>query len=184
MLITVQLPKRLTSRSSFIMFRGRTGSNISADTTLRLAEVPNIVAIKEASGDLGQVMEILRRRSAGFGVLSGDDALTLPMLAAGADGVISVIANQIPADWTRMVHSALRGDLKSARELHYRYLHLMNLNFIESNPVPVKATMALMGLISERVRLPLQQIASVNLQQLRSELLALDLLQEELAETV
>ncbi len=157
---------------------GRTGSNISAETTLRLADIPNIVAIKEASGNLGQVMEILRRRPQGFSVLSGDDALTLPMLAAGADGVISVIANQIPDEWSRLVHFALRGDFQSARELHYKYLQLMNLNFVEANPVPVKTTMAMMGLLSERVRLPLCEISAANRERLRTELIALDLLKE------
>lgn len=135
---------------------GRTASNIFAPTVLKLArEVPNIVAIKEASGDVGQIMEILRGRPAGFQVLSGDDALTLALVALGADGVISVVSNEVPDLMTQLVELALAGDWTAARKLHYRLLPLMEANFIESSPGPVKAALAMMGLIEENFRLPL-----------------------------
>ena len=135
---------------------GRTGSNIEAATVLRIAEeIPNIAGIKEASGNFVQIMEILRSRPDHFGVWSGDDALTLPMLALGADGVISVVANEAPKLFSRMVNLCLKGNFSHAREIHNRLLPLMNINFVESSPIPVKAALAMMGLISERYRLPL-----------------------------
>jgi len=135
---------------------GRTGINLTADTTLALAaECPNIIGIKEASGNLQQVMEILRRRPAGFRVISGDDALTFPMLALGADGVISVIANALPKETSDMVRLALKGDLKKALPLHYRLLPLMNAIFEEGNPTGVKALLEAEGLITNILRLPL-----------------------------
>lgn len=135
---------------------GRTGINITADTTLTLAnECPNIIGIKEASGNLLQVMEILRRRPAGFRVISGDDALTLPMIALGADGVISVIANALPKETSDMVRFAIKGDLKKALPLHYRLLPLMNAIFEEGNPTGVKALLEAEGLITNILRLPL-----------------------------
>ena len=135
---------------------GRTGINLSADTTLTLAnECPNIIGIKEASGNMQQVMEILRRRPAGFRVISGDDALTLPLLALGADGVISVIANALPKQTSDMVHFALKGDLKHALPLHYCLLPLMNAIFDEGNPTGIKALLETQGLISNALRLPL-----------------------------
>ena len=155
---------------------GRTSSNITAETTLQLARIDNIVAIKEASGDLGQVMEILRNRPQDFRILSGDDALTLPMLAAGADGVISVIGNQIPHDFSELVTAALDNDFPRARELQNRYLNLMNLNFIEANPVPVKAALAMMQRINPAVRLPLVPLQPVHHELLRAELERLNLL--------
>ncbi|NUN69358.1 MAG: 4-hydroxy-tetrahydrodipicolinate synthase [Bacteroidetes bacterium] len=134
---------------------GRTGSNINAETALRLAELPGIAGIKEASGNIPQVMEILRNRPADFLVLSGDDALTLPMMALGADGVISVVANEVPAEFSRMVRHCLAGDFAAAREIHEKLLELMNLNFIDSNPIPVKTALSVMGMIHESFRLPL-----------------------------
>ena len=135
---------------------GRTSSNISAQTTLRLArEVENIVAVKEASGNLSQMMEILRERPPGFLVLSGDDALTLPLLALGADGVISVASNEVPRQMSRLVKTALDGDFAKAQKLHYQLLPLMEANFIESSPAPVKAAMRMMKLLEEELRLPL-----------------------------
>lgn len=135
---------------------GRTSSNITAETTLRLArDVENIVAVKEASGNLSQIMEILRGRPEGFRVISGDDALTLPMIALGADGLISVASNEAPELMSRMNDLALAGNWDEARALHYRLLPLMEGNFIESSPGPVKAAMALMGLLEENLRLPL-----------------------------
>jgi len=139
---------------------GRTGSNISAATTLRLAELPNIVGIKEASGNLSQIMEILRSRPEDFLVLSGDDAVTLALMALGCDGVISVAANEVPAQLHDMVQSALAGDWPRARELHYALLPLMEMNFIESNPIPVKTALAMMGHIEEQFRLPLVPISA------------------------
>jgi 4-hydroxy-tetrahydrodipicolinate synthase len=134
---------------------GRTGSNIDAPTQQRLAAHPNIAGVKEASGNLGQMMEILRDRPAGFEVLSGDDAFTLAMMAHGAVGVISVAANQIPGPMHDLVAAAARGDFKEALRIHNRFLDLMNLNFVESNPIPVKASLALLGLCEESFRLPL-----------------------------
>lgn len=135
---------------------GRTGVNISAETTLTLAkECPNIVGIKEASGNMAQVMEILRGRPEGFSVISGDDALTLPMLALGADGVISVMANAFPLQMSQMVKLAMKGDLKKALPLHYAMLPMMNAIFEEGNPTGVKALMEAQGLINNVLRLPL-----------------------------
>ena len=139
---------------------GRTASNIEASTTLRLAEeIPYIAGIKEASANFGQIMEILHHRPAGFGVWSGDDNLTLPLVALGADGIISVVANEVPKLFSDMVRFALKGKFDKARELHYKLLHLMNANFVESNPIPVKAAMAMMGLLEENFRLPLVQLS-------------------------
>jgi 4-hydroxy-tetrahydrodipicolinate synthase len=134
---------------------GRTGSNIDSKTLLRLAAHPNIRAVKEASGNLGQIMDVLRERPDGFLVLSGDDAFTLAMMALGAEGVISVAANQVPRVMHDLVAACARGDFAEARRLHNRHLTLMNLNFVESNPIPVKASLALMGLCRESFRLPL-----------------------------
>ncbi|HEX8687371.1 MAG TPA: 4-hydroxy-tetrahydrodipicolinate synthase [Pyrinomonadaceae bacterium] len=135
---------------------GRTSSNISAETTLRLArDFANVVAVKEASGSLPQIMEILRGRPEGFLVLSGDDALTFPMLALGADGLVSVASNEAPGPMSQMVTAALEGRWDEARALHYRLLPLMDVNFVESSPGPVKAALALMGLLEENLRLPL-----------------------------
>jgi 4-hydroxy-tetrahydrodipicolinate synthase len=138
---------------------GRTSSNIAAQTALRLArDCKNIVAIKEASGNLTQIMEILRERPANFSVLSGDDAVTLPLIALGADGIVSVASNEIPDLMSRMTELALAGKWDEARALHYRILPLMEINFIESSPGPVKAAMAMMGLLEENFRLPLVPI--------------------------
>lgn len=135
---------------------GRTGSNITAATTLALArELDNVVAVKEASGDLSQIMAILRGRPDGFKVLSGDDALTLAVIALGGDGIVSVASNEVPDLMSRMTDLALAGDWTAARALHYKLLPLMEGNFIESNPGPVKAAMAIMGLLEEQFRLPL-----------------------------
>jgi 4-hydroxy-tetrahydrodipicolinate synthase len=134
---------------------GRTGSNIEPATLLRLAEHPRIIAVKEASGNIEQIMTILRDRPPGFGVLSGDDSLTLAILALGGDGVISVASNEIPALMARMVGSALEGRFGEATSLLYRLLPLLELNFVETNPAPVKAALAAMGRIHNTLRLPL-----------------------------
>jgi len=135
---------------------GRTGVNISADTTLQLArECPNIIGIKEASGNIGQVMQILRDKPEHFQVISGDDALTCPMVALGASGVISVIANALPKEMSTMVRLALKGDMKKALPLHYRMLPLMNAIFDEGNPTGIKALMETQGQLSNVLRMPL-----------------------------
>jgi len=153
---------------------GRTSSNIAAQTTLRLArDCENIVAIKEASGNLSQIMEILRERPANFSVLSGDDAVTLPLMALGAEGIVSVASNEIPDLMSRLTNLALDGEWDEARELHYRILPLMEVNFIESSPGPVKAAMAMMGLLEENFRLPLVPItdkSSVRVREVITEL--------------
>ena len=134
---------------------GRTGSNILAETTLTLAEIPNIVAIKEASGNMDQIMEIIRLRKPNFGVISGDDAITMPLIAAGADGVISVVANALPEKFSRMVHAAMNGDLDSARKEHYDLLAITRMFFEEGNPGGVKVALAHRKIINEFMRLPL-----------------------------
>lgn len=152
---------------------GRTGSNIEAGTMLKLAEVPNIVATKEASGNLMQIMEIIRNRPPEFRVLAGDDAFALPVIAAGGDGLVSVISNEAPAMTAELVNAALAGDFARARELHYKLLPLMAANFVESNPIPVKAVLAMMGLIEENLRLPMVPLLPIHrapLQKLAEEL--------------
>ena len=141
---------------------GRTGSNITAATTLALAEHPNIVGTKEAAGNCDQVAEIARHRPAGFAVLSGDDSLTVPFMALGADGVISVVANATPRAMTELVRAMACGDLPRARALHYRLADWMRVAFVESNPVPVKAALWMMGRIHPHVRLPLAPLAEAN----------------------
>jgi 4-hydroxy-tetrahydrodipicolinate synthase len=133
----------------------RTGVNLAPATVLRLARHPRIRAIKEASGDLPQMMAILRERPEEFAVLSGDDALTLPLVALGGDGIVSVVANQVPALMTVMTRLAMTGDVPAARNLHFELLPLINANFLETNPGPVKAGLALMGKIENVLRLPL-----------------------------
>lgn len=138
----------------------RTSSNISAETTLRLAEkFENIVATKEASGNYSQVMEIIDRRPKNFKVFSGDDASTLPLIALGADGLVSVCANEIPKDTSKMVELALDGAFRAARKIHYKILPLMEANFIESSPAPCKFVMKEMGLCEENLRLPLVPVS-------------------------
>ena len=135
---------------------GRTGANMSAQTAVRLAEdCPGIIATKEASGNFAQVSEILRTAPEGFSVLSGDDDMTLALMAAGASGVISVASNIAPAEVTRMAAAMLRCDLPEARSLHLKLLPLFKACFVESNPVPAKAALSLMGLMRSEVRLPL-----------------------------
>lgn len=135
---------------------GRTGVNLAAETTLTLAnECPNIIGIKEASGNIQQAMEILRQRPAGFRVISGDDALTYPLLALGADGVISVIANALPKEMSDMVRLAMKGDLKKALPLQMKMLPLMNAIFDEGNPTGIKALLEIQGSITNILRLPL-----------------------------
>ncbi len=134
---------------------GRTAVNLLPAVTLQLAEHPNVMGIKEASGDLAQVMQILRRRPERFAVLSGDDWLTLAIVAAGGDGLVSVASNEMPGPMRALVHLMLAGDLEKARDCHYRLLPLMDANFLETNPAPVKAALALTGRIRDVLRLPL-----------------------------
>jgi 4-hydroxy-tetrahydrodipicolinate synthase len=158
---------------------GRTSSNIAAETTLQLArEIENVAAVKEASGNLAQIMEILRERPEGFLVLSGDDALTFAMMALGADGLVSVASNEAPGPLSRMVDAALAGRWDEARELHYRLLPLMDVNFVESSPGPVKAALALMGLLEENLRLPLVPVTEKTRARVREVLTGLGLLGE------
>ena len=138
---------------------GRTGSNVAAETTLELAEHPNIVAVKEASGNLGQITEIIRHRPPHFAVLSGDDTLTLAVFAAGGDGVTSVTSNATPALVVRLCASARRGDFDEARALDNQLAPWTHAAFVESNPIPVKAALAMMGRIGNNLRLPLVPLA-------------------------
>ena len=156
---------------------GRTGGNIEAKTMLRLAEIPNIVAVKEASGNLAQIMDIIRDAPSHFRVLSGDDALALAVVLLGGDGVVSVISNEAPAMMSALINAALESDIQRARELHYKLLPLMNANFIESNPIPVKAALAAMGMIEEMYRLPLVKISEANREKLLKVIETLGLLQ-------
>ena len=134
---------------------GRTGSNIEAKTTLALAAIPHIVAVKEASGNPGQIVDIIKDRPQDFSVLSGDDELTLGLMAAGADGVISVVSNATPRAMAQLCEAALKGDFATARKLHMQLLPWMRAAFIESNPLPVKAAMAMLGKAENFLRLPL-----------------------------
>ena len=134
---------------------GRTGSNVLPETTIALAEIPNIVAMKEASGSMEQIMEIIRLRKPDFGVLSGDDAITMPLIAAGADGVISVVANAFPEKFSKMVHASMEGDLDTARKEHYDLLPITKMFFEEGNPGGVKVALAVRGIMEENMRLPL-----------------------------
>lgn len=138
---------------------GRTGSNMLADTTLELAKIENIVAVKEASGDMVQIMDIANRRPQGFGVLSGDDAITMPLIAAGIDGVISVVANAFPKKFGVMVHASQAGDLATARKEHYDLLNVTGMFFAEGNPGGVKASLAKQGIMKPIMRPPLYAIS-------------------------
>ncbi len=134
---------------------GRTGANLEPSTLARLAEVPNIVGVKEASGNISQVADVIHAVPQHFLVLSGDDALTLPVISLGGIGVISVASNEIPHEMAEMTRAALNNDWDTARRLHHKYLPLMQANFIESNPLPVKAVLSMMGKLEEVYRLPL-----------------------------
>jgi 4-hydroxy-tetrahydrodipicolinate synthase len=149
---------------------GRTGQNLGATLILRLAEIPNVVAVKEAAGSLEQVAELLQGRPDGFAVLSGDDPLAMPAMALGADGVISVVSNEAPAEMARMMEAALAGEFAEARRLHFRLLSLMRANFIETNPVPVKTAMRLLGFCGGALRPPLGPPEERTVELLREEL--------------
>ena len=138
---------------------GRTGSNVTPDTLMRLSEIPNIAGVKEASGDISQIGEICTRVPEDFTVLSGDDALTLPTIALGGCGVISVAANEVPGMMAKFTAACLENRWDEAREWNRKLYPLMKANFVEANPVPVKAALAMMGKINEVYRLPLTQIS-------------------------
>ncbi|MBL4656796.1 MAG: 4-hydroxy-tetrahydrodipicolinate synthase [Flavobacteriales bacterium] len=139
---------------------GRTGSNISAETTLRLAyDFEGIIGVKEASGDLEQCMDIIKNKPEGFLVISGDDALTLPLIAIGGDGVISVVVNAFPKDFSQLVSNALRGNMKLAREYHYKLFEIIENLFVEGNPAGVKAAMEIMNNCEANLGLPLTQVS-------------------------
>jgi len=155
---------------------GRTGVNVESATVRRLSAIQNIVGIKEASGNISQMAAILNAVPDDFVVLSGDDAITLPLIALGGRGVISVVSNEIPADMARLTRLALVGDFAAAREIHRRMHPLMEVNFVESNPIPVKAALAQMGLLEAVWRLPLVAPKAENEAGIRAVLESLDLL--------
>jgi len=142
---------------------GRTSGNIEAATILRMAEeIPNVVMVKEASGNMAQVMEILRNKPKNFSFLSGDDALAYSIIALGGDGCISVVSNEVPKEYSHLMRLCLNGDWSEALQLHYRLLPLMNINFVESSPIPLKTALAMMGMIEEAFRLPLVPMTEPN----------------------
>jgi len=156
--------------------QSRTGVNVLPSTMKRLAEIDNIIGVKEASGNIVQVAEILQQVPEDFLVLSGDDAITLPLIALGGKGVISVVSNQIPKEMTELTQACLRNDFVLARQLQKKYLPLMQVNFIETNPIPVKAAMALMGLLEPVWRLPLVPPSADSLARIRAVLEQLGLI--------
>jgi 4-hydroxy-tetrahydrodipicolinate synthase len=155
---------------------GRTGVNVEVGTLVRLAELPNIVGVKEASGNVTQMCEICRAVPPDFLVLSGDDALTLPLMAVGGRGIISVAGNEIPSEMVQMVEAAERNDFAAARQIHARIVPLLLANFIEANPIPVKAAMAAMGLLEDVYRLPMVPAQKASLEKLQTVLRELGLL--------
>jgi 4-hydroxy-tetrahydrodipicolinate synthase len=161
--------------------QGRTGVNIEPATVKRLAQIENIIGIKEASGNISQMAAILNAVPDDFIVLSGDDAITLPLVALGGRGVISVVSNEIPAEMSQLTRLALQGDFSGGREIHRRYHPLMEINFVESNPIPVKAALAEMGLLEPVWRLPLVAPKAENQARIRAVLASLGLVQSDAA---
>ncbi len=157
---------------------GRTGVNVEPATLHRLAAIDNIVGVKEASGNISQMASIVNQVPDRFNVLSGDDSITLPLIALGGRGVISVVSNEIPAEMTRLVQFCLNNDFLAGRQLQSKYLPLMEINFVESNPIPVKAAMALMRLLEPVWRLPLVPPKPENLEKIRAVLASLGLLEK------
>jgi len=156
--------------------QGRTGVNVEPATLARLAQIENIVAVKEASGNIGQMATIFNEVPLDFIVLSGDDAVTIPLAALGGSGIISVASNEIPAEMTAIAQACLRNDFVTARAIQAKFLPLMNINFVESNPIPVKAAMALMGLLEPVWRLPMVPPSQANLTKIESVLSGVGLL--------
>ena len=158
---------------------GRCGVNIETATMLRLAEIPQIVSVKEASGNINQIADVINEVKTArpdFTVLSGDDVLTLPLVSMGGDGVVSVVSNLIPKQLVEMVQAALSGKYDQARQIHYKYLPFFKSAFIETNPIPVKVAMELLGLPAGHCRLPLSEISENNLQKLKASLKEIALL--------
>ena len=157
---------------------GRTGVNINPDTLARLAKIKNIVGVKEASGSIKQMSDVIHLCGPKFDVLSGDDLFTLPLMAMGGHGVISVISNVAPADMAAMVDAFVAGDLKKARTLHYKMTPLIDALFVETNPTPVKAALAMMKKISYEVRLPLYKLSDANYEKLKKIVVSYGLMKE------
>jgi 4-hydroxy-tetrahydrodipicolinate synthase len=156
---------------------GRTGSNMTVDTTLRIAfDCRNVIGIKEASGNMDQVMNIIKEKRKDFLVISGDDSITLPLIAAGADGVISVVGNAFPAEFSAMVHHAMKGEMEQARELHYRLLELIQLLFVEGNPAGIKEVLAHLDICENYLRLPLTPVSQLISERMRRVMIDEDLL--------
>jgi len=160
---------------------GRTGCNVEVATLVRLSAVPNIVAVKEASGNMSQICAVCSAVPDGFVVLSGDDALTLPTMSVGGHGIISVASNEVPAEMSQMTAAATRGDFETARRLHARLFPLMQVNFIESSPGPVKCAMAAMGLLEEHYRLPMVAVSDASRTRVRAVLETMGLLAQTAA---
>jgi len=156
---------------------GRCGTGLEPATVKRLAAIDNIVGLKEASGNISQIAALANLVPPEFAILSGDDAITLPLFALGGRGVISVASNEIPAEMTELCRRGLRGEFELARTIHRRYLPLMEINFVESNPIPVKAALAQMGLLEPVWRLPLVAPKAENLDRIRRVLESLQLVE-------
>jgi 4-hydroxy-tetrahydrodipicolinate synthase len=155
---------------------GRTGGNIEAATMLRMAEeIPNVMMVKEASGNMTQIMEIARNMPKHFSLLSGDDSLAYSIIALGGDGCISVVSNEVPKEYSNVLRLCLKGNWTEALRLHYRLLPLMNINFIESSPTPVKTALAMMGMMEETLRLPLVPLTEPSRVKLKNTLAGLKL---------
>lgn len=161
--------------------QGRTGVNVEPMTLKRLASIENIAGVKEASGNISQMASVLHHVPESFAVLSGDDAITIPLIALGGHGIISVVSNEIPGPMSRLAQSALDGDLVGAREIQRRFLPLMEVNFVESNPIPVKYAMARMGLLSPHWRLPLVPPSESSAKKIEDVLKSCSLLAQESA---
>jgi 4-hydroxy-tetrahydrodipicolinate synthase len=161
--------------------QGRTGVNVEPATLARLANIENIVGVKEASGNIGQMATVVNEVPDSFTVLSGDDAITIPLCALGGRGVISVASNEIPAEMTQIAQHSLAGNFAAARDIQRKFLPLMNVNFVESNPIPVKAAMALMGLLEPAWRLPMVPPSPSNLAKIQAVLDSVGLLQHQTA---
>jgi len=148
----------------------RTGTNVEPDTIARLSKISNIVAVKEASGNLEQMSQVAMRSNKDFALISGDDTLTLPVLSIGGTGIISVVANIVPKDVANMVKEFEKGNIEKARKIHYKLLPLVKAMFIETNPIPVKTAMGLMGMIDPELRLPMCEISKEGLGKLKKAL--------------
>jgi 4-hydroxy-tetrahydrodipicolinate synthase len=156
--------------------QGRTGINVEPATLKRLAGIPNIIGVKEASGNIGQMARVIHEVPSDFLVLSGDDSITIPLMSLGGKGVISVVSNQIPGEMTQLAQACLKGDYAAARAIQRRFLPLMEVNFVESNPIPVKAAMAIMGLLEPVWRLPMCPPSEASLKKIEAVLAEVDLL--------